>query len=57
VTGRKLDRQAAFSGTKPIPDHLLLNLPLLTNWLTQNVEGFSGKINVNQEISCLPLMQ
>ena len=48
MTGRKLDRQAAFSGTKPIPDHLLLNLPRLTNWLTQNVEGFSGKISVTQ---------
>ena len=48
MTGKKLDRQAAFSGTKPIPDHLLLNVPRLTNWLTQNVEGFSGKISVTQ---------
>jgi len=44
----KLDRQAAFSGTRPVPDHLQIDAARLAAWMGNHVEGFDGPIEVRQ---------
>ncbi|ADZ71844.1 phosphotransferase family protein [Polymorphum gilvum] len=42
------DRQAAFSGTKPVPAALALPEETLAAWLEAHVEGFSGPVRFRQ---------
>lgn len=43
-----MDRQAAFSGTKSVPDHLAIDADRLSAWMADHVDGFSGPLTVRQ---------
>jgi aminoglycoside phosphotransferase (APT) family kinase protein len=45
---RVLDRQSAFSGTKPAQGQLALPLEILDRWLTTHIDGFSGLQSAQQ---------
>ena len=44
----KLDRQAAFSGTRVVADHLQVDAARLAEWMTTHVDGFTGPLAVQQ---------
>lgn len=43
-----LDRDAAFSGTKPVPDALRFDAQRLADFMAARVEGFAGPLTVTQ---------
>jgi len=44
----KMDRQAAFTGTRTVPDHLQIDAARLAGWMSGHVEGFAGPLEVRQ---------
>jgi len=42
------DRQAAYSGTKEVPDNLAFDGARLTEWLAPRIPGFAGPLGVRQ---------
>ncbi len=48
MTDAPLDRQAAFSGTKEVPDALRFDEARLARWLEEAVPGFRGPLTAHQ---------
>jgi aminoglycoside phosphotransferase (APT) family kinase protein len=44
----RIDRQQAFSGTKPVSGALALPVEALAQWCEQAIDGFSGPLTVSQ---------
>jgi len=44
----RIDRQQAFSGTKPVSGHLALPIEPLARWCEQTIAGFQGPLTVSQ---------
>ncbi len=44
----RLDRQAAFSGTRAVANHLQIDADRLADWMADHVDGFVGPLNVRQ---------